>query len=269
VSDLARQIRYGSLASFRNDPQGVLVGTKLAERLSLDVGSPVFVAKGSSMHRYRVSGIFETGIEDYDKRRVFLNLREARLLLGEPVKASFIQVSLHDNNRADLVAAHMRDALQHDVRPWQESEKTWLEVFRTLRISSAITMGVIILVAALGMFNTLAIIVMERRREIAILRSMGYTRRDVVHVFIAQGMIVLVAGVLVGCLLAVLLTFGIERLPIRIRGIFSTDHFVVLWSAWHYILAVVVSTVVVFIASWMPARRAARIEPGEIIRGAS
>ncbi len=130
-------------------------------------------------------------------------------------------------------------------------------------------MSVIIIIAALGMFNTLAIIVMERRREIAILRSMGYTRRDVVNIFVAQGMIVLFVGMILGCIMAFFLTMGIERMPIRIRGLISTDHFVVLWSIWHYVWACVVSFIVVYIASYMPARRAAKIEPGEIIRGAS
>src|SRR5690606_35346223 len=123
---------------------------------------------------------------------------EARLVLAEPQISSFIQVNLYDNNLADTVADQMEETLRHNVNSWQRSEKTWLEVFRVLRFSSAITMSVIILIAGLGMFNTLAIIVMERRREIAILRSMGYTRSDIVWIFLNQGAIVLVGGTLLG-----------------------------------------------------------------------
>lgn len=269
VSNLGGQIRYGRIEDFDSDPQSILVGIKMAERLNLDIGSTLLLRRQNESIRFRVKGIFETGVEEYDKRRVFVHLRQARDILNEPHKASFIQVSLYDNYRADKVAAHMQEVLLHDVRPWQKSEKTWLEVFRALRISSGITMSVIIMVAALGMFNTLAIIVMERRREIAILRSMGYTRQDVVRIFIGQGVIVLIAGMVLGCALAFFLTLGIENLPIRIRGIFSTDHFVVKWSLWHYFWACVVSTVVVLVASYVPARKAAQIEPGDIIRGAS
>jgi lipoprotein-releasing system permease protein len=269
VSNLGQQVRYGSIKGFETDPQAILIGAKMAERLNVDVNGYVLLRHIGESRRFRVAGIFETGIEEYDKHRVFINLSVARDLLDEPHNSSFIQVALYDNNRADIVAKQMEEALQHDVRPWQESEKTWLEVFRALRISSGITMSVIILIAALGMFNTLAIIVMERRREIAILRSMGYTRRDIIDIFVAQGMIVLAAGIVLGCLFAVGINFTIEHLPIHIRGLFSTDHFIVAWSVWHYLAACVVAFVVVYIASYLPARRAAKIEPGEIIRGAS
>ncbi len=267
VSNLGGQIRYGNLEQYGSDPQGILIGTLLAERLNVDIGDRLLVTHIGESRRYQVAAIFETGVEEFDKRRVFIHLNEARSLLNEPQVASFLQISLYDNNEAQRVAEHLEAAIDHHVRPWQESERTWLEVFRALRISSGITMSVIILVAGLGMFNTLAIIVMERRRDIAILRSMGYTRRDVVKIFINQGLIVLVAGTVLGWIVGFALTLGIESLPIRIRGIFATDHFVVSWSIWHYLAATIVATVVVMIASYMPARRAAQIEPGEIIRG--
>ncbi len=269
VSNLGNQMRYGDLQAFDRDPQAIFIGTMLARRLAADVGTSILLKGTGEARRYRVAGIFETGVEEFDKRRVFIHLREARTLLDEPQVASFLQVSLYDNNDASRVAAHMEQALQHDVRAWQESEKSWLQVFRVLRISSGITMSVIILVAGLGMFNTLAIIVMERQRDIAILRSMGYTRRDVVRIFVGQGLIVLAGGAVLGWLFGFLLTLGLESLPISIRGIFSTDHFVVRWSLWHYVAATLVAVVVVLVASYVPARRAARIEPGEIIRGAS
>jgi lipoprotein-releasing system permease protein len=267
VSDLAGQIRFGDISRFDDDPQSVLVGTILANRLGLDIGSSLVLEHVGNARRYTVAALFETGIEEYDKRQVFIPLREARLLLNRNEGLSFIQVQLIDNNRADIVARQMEEALQHNVNSWQRSEKTWLEVFRALRASSAITMSVIILIAGLGMFNTLAIIVMERSREIAILRSMGYSRRDVRRIFLYQGWIVLAVGTVLGWLFAVLLTLIISRIPIRIRGIFSTDHFVVDWNVWHYVSGAIVAAIVVTLASWFPARRAAAIEPAAIIRG--
>ena len=119
------------------------------------------------------------------------------------------------------------------------------------------------------MFNTLAIIVMERSREIAILRSMGYTRRDILEIFLMQGVIVYTIGTLLGWICAAVLTRTIESIPIRIRGIFSTDHFVMYWSFQHYLLAAAIAGVVVLTAAFIPARRASLIEPGDVVRGTS
>ena len=119
------------------------------------------------------------------------------------------------------------------------------------------------------MFNTLAMLVLEKTKEIAILRSMGYTRRDISSIFLWQGIFVLIAGNVLGWILAAIITYGVSKLPFRVTGIFSTDSFVVEWSVWHYVLATVTATVVVMIASYIPAQRAARLEPGDIIRGTS
>ncbi len=267
VSDLGRQIIRGDLADYRRAPNGALLGSTLAEWLHLGVGDTFTIEAGDQTRRYRISAIYETGIRDIDKERVYLHLDEARSLLQRPGAASYIQVSLFDPDRAPEDARRIQTVIQHTVSSWQQREKSWLEVFRALRVSSAITVSTIILVAGLGIFNTLALLVMEKTKDIAILRSMGYTRHDIARIFLWQGLLVLVLGAVLGCLLGAAGTWGVSRLPIRIRGIFSTDSFVVSWSVWHYVEAVVTASVVVVIASLVPARRAARLEPGDIVRG--
>ncbi|MBA4135804.1 MAG: ABC transporter permease [Opitutus sp.] len=269
VSDLTRQIIRGSLEDFRGSPSGIIVGSVLAQRLQVSVGDTLILRAGDQQRRYRVSAVYETGVSDIDKTRIYLHLGEARSLLKRPTGATFIQVALFDKDRAAEDAAQMEEVFRHGAQGWQEREKTWLEVFRALRVSSALTVSTIILISGLGMFNTLAMIVMEKTKEIAILRSMGYTREDISHIFILQGTIVLVIGTVLGWAFGAAVTYGVSQLPIRIRGIFTTDSFVVAWSIWHYVAATVTATVVVFTASLIPARRAARLEPGDIIRGTS
>lgn len=267
VSDLERQIVRGSLEDFHAAHAGAILGTVLAERLAVDIGDTIILRNQDQQRRYRVTALYETGVRDIDQVRIYLHLGEARSLLGKPTGATFIQVNLFDKGRAPQDAVLMEQVFRHGVASWQEREKTWLEVFRALRFSSAITVSTIILISGLGMFNTLAMIVMEKTKEIAILRSMGYTRQDISRVFLWQGALVLIAGTLLGWALGAAVTYGVSKLPIRIRGIFSTDSFVVAWSIWHYVAATVTATVVVMAASLVPARRAARLEPGEIIRG--
>ncbi len=117
------------------------------------------------------------------------------------------------------------------------------------------------------MFNTLAMIVMEKTKEIAILRSMGYTRQDISRIFLWQAAIVLMLGTIAGWALGAGVTYGISKIPLHIRGIFAMNTYTVSWSIWHYVSATVISILMVMAASLIPARRAARLEPGDVIRG--
>ena len=163
----------------------------------------------------------------------------------------------------------MEEVLRHGAQSWQEREISWLEAFHALQVSAALTVSTIILISGLGMFNTLAMIVIEKTKEIAILRSMGYTRTDISRIFLWLGAIVLVFGTVGGWALGWGLTLGVSKIPIRIRGIFTADNFQVYKSIWHYVVATLAATVVVMTAALIPARRAARLEPGDIIRGTS
>lgn len=267
VSDLGGQIIQGELGTFSGTPSGALIGKVLADRLQMSVGDSFVLEALGQLRRYRVSAIYETGVSDIDRVRIYLNMGEARSLLKKATGATFIQINLFDKDRAPADAMHMEEVLRHSASSWQEREKTWLEVFRALRMSTAITVSVFTLIAGLAMFNTLAMIVMEKTKEIAILRSMGYTRSDISHIFLWQAAIVLAIGTIVGCVVGAGVTYGVSQLPIRIRGIFATDRFIVAWSIWHYVAAVSTAVVMVMIASLVPSRRAARLEPGDVIRG--
>ena len=271
VSDLGSQIvrDSGTLDDFRNSPQGLLVGRVLAERLQIKTGDSLILRAGAEQRRYRVSALFETGVRDIDKVRIYMHLGEARSLLKKTSGASFLQVSLYDRDRAREDAAQMEEVLRHGAKSWQEREVSWLNAFYALQISAALTVSTIILISGLGMFNTLAMLVIEKTKEIAILRSMGYTRRDISRIFLWLGAIVLVIGTVGGWALGVAVTYGVSKWPIHITGIFTAETFQVHWAISHYIVATICATVVVMTAALIPARRAARLEPGDIIRGTS
>jgi len=267
VSDLANQIVDGTLDSFREAPSGALVGRVLADRLELRVGDSFLIDAQGQFSRYRVSAIYETGVNDIDKVRIYLQMGEARSLLRRPNGVSFVQLNLTDKDRAPMDAIQIQEVLRHSARAWQDREKTWLSVFRALRISSAITVSVFTLIAGLAMFNTLAMIVLEKTKDIAILRSMGYERGDITQIFLWQAGVVLAIGALSGALMGAAVTYGVSKIPLPINGIFKTDTFIVSWSVWHYVQALATAAVMVMAASVIPARRAARLEPGDVIRG--
>ena len=266
VSELENQLIQGDIDSLDADRSGILVGSWIAERLSLSEGDRVTLVGGAENQQLRVAGVFETGVSQIDKTRIYLDLATARSFLGKPFGDSVFQVSIQDPDKASEIAAQMQMTLGHRVIGWQEREKVWLEVFKALRFSSAITVSSILLLSGLGIFNVFAIMVIEKNRDIAILRSIGFTPRDVSAVFLWQGGIVLLGGIVLGSAAGFLATYGISRIPLRIRGIFSTDSFVVNWDVTHYLWAIAIATLFVGVASWIPARRAAKIEPAKIIR---
>jgi lipoprotein-releasing system permease protein len=99
------------------------------------------------------------------------------------------------------------------------------------------------------------------------LRSMGYTRQDISRIFLWQAVIVLLIGTILGGIVGAVVTYAVSQVRISIRGIFATDTFIVAWSVWHYVAAVSTAVVMVMVASLWPARRAAKLEPGDVIRG--
>ncbi len=266
VSDLEEQITSGSLDDFQS-PNGALVGRVLADQLQLSRGDSFVISSRGETRRVHVAAIYETGYREVDKSNVYVNLPFARSLLKKPSGATFLQVMLYDPVRAPLDAWQMERVLNHKVTWWQEREKTWLVVFRALRISTAITVTVFTLIASLAMFNTLAMIVLEKTKDIAILRSMGYERSDITQIFLWQAAIVLVIGAVAGGAFGAAVTWTVEQVPIPITGIFKTDHFVVKWDVNHYLAAIATAVLMVMVASLVPARRAARLEPGDIVRG--
>ena len=266
TSDLSKQLIHGSISDFASDQTGILLGSRIYNRLNIKIGDRIRLIGGTGTLHLRVSGVYETGVSQIDKNRVYLHFDIANSFLGRKGEGSIFQVSLHEPEKAPALAVQLQSVLNHRVVSWQERERVWLDVFQALRVSSAITVSCILLLSGLGMFNVFAILVIEKTRDIAILRSMGFTPRDVSAIFLWQGTIVLSAGIVFGSVLAFGATYLISIIPLRIRGIFSTDHFVVNWDLSHYLWGATIAMLFVSIATWIPARRASRIEPAKIIR---
>jgi lipoprotein-releasing system permease protein len=267
VSDLASQIVQGSLNDFRVEQGGALVGRVIADKLQLDTGDTFEIEYKGEIHHFRVSAIYQTGVTDIDSVRVYIKMDDARALYRKPTGASYLQVSLLDKDRAREDAAEMTNSLQYKSDAWQDREKSWLGVFKAFRIATGITVSVFTLIAGLAMFNTLAMIVLEKTKEIAILRSMGYSRQDISRIFLWQAAIVLAIGTVLGCALGAIITYAVSQVPLPITGIFTSHKFLVKWYGWHYVEAVICAVAMVMLASLIPSRRAARMEPGDIIRG--
>lgn len=267
VSMLEDQIVIGSLEAFAADPLSVMIGSKLAGRLEVQLGDSITLQPIGDSRSYTVSAIFETGVEVIDKQRVYTHISEARSLLELPFGGSFLQIAIDKPENAREIADQLRYTLNHVAISWQEREQAWLGVFGALRYSAAISMSVIILLAGIGIYSALSMQVVEKEREIAILRATGFTRGDISRIFISQGGIIAGFGIITGSLIGALATWGVTQIPLRVRGIFATDHYIVSWDWTHYALAAAIALFVSLAGTWLPAKRAANIEPAVVIRG--
>ncbi len=265
---LAEQIIAGSISDYRVNPAGLILGSLLADKMQLKIGDQVTLIGADGVQKaMTLTSIFRSGNNIIDERRGYVGLRVAQSLLKKPSLVSQIIVTLRDPSRAPALAEHFERLFGHRSRSWQEREQGNLQIFSTLRLSAAITVSLIILLAGALIFNTLTMTVLDKVREIAILRSMGYRRFDISAIFLFQGLIVALLGSVLGALAGAGMTFGISQIPIKVRGILYTDRFVVAWSPDHYIYAALIAFFAVLTASYFPARRAANLAPVATLRG--
>jgi lipoprotein-releasing system permease protein len=270
ATDFEQTLVKGELKDFQETPDAVVIGKLLADKLEIDRGQYIFLLDDAGIsRRFKVTNIYETGVNAIDEERVYLHRRSAQIILNEPFETSFIQIKLKDPSRAPQDAVSLEGIFSHRSRSWQEREKSNLQIFNAIKISAGLALSCIILLAGFGIFNVLTLAVLEKTKEIAILKSMGYSRTDIASVFLWQGLFVAVLGILAGWALGAGLTYCMEFIPIKVRGIFKADHFIVAWKFTHYLLAAALAFISVMVASYIPAARAARMEPVRILRGSS
>jgi lipoprotein-releasing system permease protein len=270
TTDLRQELIAGDLGDFRAQPRGVLLGSLLANNLRTKVGDNISIAAATGEPTtFRVCGIVQTGDNLLDERRAYVHRRAAQNLLGRPGEASYVIVKMRDPDRAPQLAERLEEILQHRARSWQERAQGNLQIFHALRISAAVTVAAIIALAGFGIFNVLTLMILDKMHDIAILRSMGYRRGDISAIFLWQGLVVAALGSIFGCGFGALLTYIVSRIPVRVRGFFSTDHFVMEWTWRHYVAGIVIAFIAVLVASFFPSRRASRLAPVAVLRGAS
>lgn len=270
TTDLAKQIIRGSIEDFRNDGSTVLIGSLISDRMQIEVGENIYLnSEMGESRRFRVVAVFQTGINAIDEKTVYLHRRAAQSVLRKPYYTSSILVRIQDPQEAPPLAAAFEDHFSHRSRPWQDREKAMLGVFQSIKIFATISVAAIILMAGFAIFFILNMSVLHKTKEISILRSMGYLRRDIAAIFLWQGALLSGIGIFSGSALGALLTKLVSMQPIKIRGIFQADHFIVSWSLNHYLAAAALSIITCFISAYYPARRAAQLQPVDVLRGTS
>ncbi len=297
VAELSKKMTQGGLEAiktgFKEAAQkgalpGIVIGTELAKTLGVWVGDGVnlitvledegIVTGTPRMAKFQVVGIFDVGMYDYDSGLAFISIENAQRLfrMGETVTG--IEVKIEDIYRADAVKERILSVIGRDYRPvtWMEMNRNLFSALRLEKTAMFIILTLIILVAALNIISTLIMVVMEKGKEIAILKSMGATSSGIMRIFMIQGTVIGMVGTFLGTVLGVVCALNLEPIVASIERMFD---FKLLPPSVYYIdrlpsrvessvvvVIVVVSLAISFLATLYPSWKASRLDPVEGLR---
>ncbi|MBP7493830.1 MAG: ABC transporter permease [Rhodoferax sp.] len=247
----------------RLEPGESILGRELAKDLGVRVGDRLTVQTGLRSEILRVTALVDLGVKDLNRRTVIVPLRAAQNLLALPGGATSLDVTLRDVWVAQTLAGQWRAQYPYKIESWQESNAQLVSALNAQSVSTSIIRGVVLAVVVLGIASVLVVSVVQKQREIGILRAMGATRGQVLRLFLIQGAVVGAIGSIVGLLLAVALIFLFTRFVLGSDGL---PLFNISLPPSTALQVALVATVCGVLAAIAPARRAARLDPAQAIR---
>ncbi|MBW2392076.1 MAG: lipoprotein-releasing ABC transporter permease subunit [Deltaproteobacteria bacterium] len=289
VINLPKNLRAGSLEELEaeNKPEGmrstpgIILGNELARNIGASRGEPVTVisplgrltplGRVPRSQTFRVAGIFDSGMYEYDSTIAYVSLWAAQRFLGIGDRVTGIEVRVDDIYEADRVARAIGKALggyPYWSRDWMRMNKNLFSALKLEKIVMFIILTLIILVAAFNIVGTLIMVVIEKTRDIAILKSMGATRRSIMKIFLIEGAVIGLVGTLLGLLggytlCTLLATYKFIELP---SDVYYISTLPVKMNPLDVALIALAAIVITLAASVYPAWQASRFDPAEAIR---
>ncbi len=264
IGDYMKEGRFEDLGVGGNR---LVIGSELQKRLGIKISQNVIVASAGGLAiPFKVVGIFKTGQLILDSMS-FANLMDIQMLNQTPNQVGEIAIKLHDHTQAKRIANAWTLWSSEKIQSWDEISASLFNVFRVQDVIRYISVGSILIVAAFGIYNILNITVMQKRKDIAILRSMGYRTRDIVTLFFLQGLILAVTGMITGLIAGYLVCRYLATVPFGGSPLGEgTGHLTISFASKIYIHAALLAMSSAILASVLPAQAAGKMTPIDIIR---
>jgi lipoprotein-releasing system permease protein len=269
-------------------PDGIVIGKEMARNLgiylhdTITIISPVSISTPMGMmprmKKFIVVGIFESGFYEYDSTLAYLSLKSCQdfLQMGDTVTG--LDIKVDDIYKADSIARKIQSKLGFPfwAQNWMQMNKNFFSALKLEKRVMFIILSLIVLVAAFNIISALIMIVMEKSKDIAILKSMGATSRSIMKIFIYQGLIIGVIGTALGCVAGVTVALNVQKVSLFVEKIF---HFKILPGDVYYlselpskvnysdVVIIVIGTLLIcFLSTIYPSLKASRSDPAEALR---
>ncbi|MGZ4886883.1 MAG: FtsX-like permease family protein [Candidatus Aminicenantales bacterium] len=270
-----QKLEAGAIPGQGGQREGILLGRELAFTVGVQVGDLVDIVTPSAnlspmglmpkRRRFQVTGIFNTGLYEFDANTALVSLSTAQKLLGIEDKVSFLQVKIRNIFEAPAIAERIKKGLNHTVyvTTWMELNKNLFSALKLEKNIMFLTITLIVIVAALNIIATLILMVMEKTRDIGILMAMGATPQNVRRIFFYQGALIGVLGTGLGAVLGLAWcwlanTFQLIRIPVDIYQISFVPFRL---RTFDFLAIVGVTLAISFVSTLFPARRASKVDP--------
>jgi lipoprotein-releasing system permease protein len=282
VTDLARSMTAGKITDLdprdEDDLAGILVGTDLARDLGITVGDAVTVLTPEGTlspmgmmpraRRLRVAGIFKLGLFEFDSASGFVSLPTAERLLN--TIPNLVELRVNDPYNAPAIADRLGATLgaEYSTQDWSDLNQSLFSALWLEKMAISITIGLIVIVAALNIIASLVLLVMEKSRDIAILKTMGATRRSITVIFMLQGLLIGLLGTTAGALLGTGISYVADRYElVQIPSeVYQISHVPFVVEPRDFLVVVLAAVVICFLATIYPSRQAAKLDPVQALR---
>jgi lipoprotein-releasing system permease protein len=267
VTNIENYVLTGKFTDIATGGNRLLVGTGLLKKLGSTDGSTIFVSNARNRPTpFKIIGTFETGNRQLDDSTAFAALNDVQRLSGQQDEINNIAVRLWDFNRARDVAHDWQSLSVDRVESWDEINAAFLNVFQIQDATRYLMIAVILLVAGFGIYNILNVVVSQKKKEIAILRSIGYEQGDILKLFFLQGIILGVVGSALGLALGYIACLGLELVRFGGGPMGGGTFMKVSFDPMIYVRAFLFGSLSSAFASLMPARAAGKLTPIDVIR---
>jgi lipoprotein-releasing system permease protein len=261
---ISSTIVEGNLEALKGNPSGILIGSGVSEKMSLRVNDYVNITSSKGVNKaFKIVGIFKTSNSVIDKSKSYVNILAAQQLLKEGnVYVTDINVNISNPDDAEKIATLIAARTNYKAEGWKQANETLMAAQRMRKIIITFVSTTILLVAGFGIYNILNMTITQKINDIAILKAMGFKGKDVIRIFVTQAVTVGVMGVIGGMIMATVIITLLQH--VYVGG--DIGYFPITYEVTKYIQGVVVGMIITFFAGYIPAKKAANIDPVEIFR---